>query len=38
MKKLKENGMADDELEKANFKFKASSTILSDEGIQESSA
>ena len=38
MKKLKDSGMDEDELEKANSKFKASSTILFDEGIQDSSA
>jgi len=38
MEKLKESGMGEEELEKANSKFKAATTILFDEGIQESSA
>lgn len=38
MKKLKDGGMGDHELEVANYKFKASSLVVTDEGIQDSSA
>ena len=38
MKKLKENGWDEKELGEADHKFKASSLLAVDEGVQESSA